>query len=93
MPDHLHLLVMGTRPDAHLPRFVNIAKQHSGYEFAKATGSRLWDTGYYDRVLRDSEATEAVARYILSNPVRAGLVTSVADYPFLGSSIVDISKL
>ena len=48
---------------------------------------RLWDKGYYDRVLRDSEATEAVAPYILANPVRAGLVKSIEDYPFLGSSI------
>jgi REP element-mobilizing transposase RayT len=93
MPDHVHLLVIGTRLDSHLPRFVNSAKQHSGYQFARATGTRLWDKGYYDRVLRDSEATEAVAQYILSNPVRAGLVASVADYPFLGSSIVDISRL
>jgi putative transposase len=93
MPDHAHFLVQGTRLDAHLPRFMNSAKQHLGYGYAKATGVRLWDKGYYDRVLRDSEATEAVARYILMNPVRAGLVKSAADYPFLGSSVVDISSL
>ena len=69
---------------------MNSAKQHSGYEYAKVTGRRLWDKGYYDRVLRDSEATEAIAHYILTNPVRAGLVNSPDGYPFLGSSIANI---
>jgi len=93
MPDHVHLLVQGTRLDSNLLRFMNSAKQHSGYEYAKATGGRLWDQGYYDRVLRDSEATDAIAQYILTNPARAGLVKSIAGYPFVGSSIAIRSSL
>jgi hypothetical protein len=32
-------------------------------------------------VLRNDEATAAVARYTIANPVRAGLARSPADYP------------
>jgi REP element-mobilizing transposase RayT len=37
-------------------------------------GDRLWQRYGFERVLRDDEATLDVARYILRNPVRAGLV-------------------
>jgi hypothetical protein len=48
---------------------------------------RLWQAGYFDRVLREDDSTFAVARYIVQNPVRAGLVRSPVEYPFCGSSI------
>jgi hypothetical protein len=35
---------------------------------------------------RTSESTRAIVRYIVNNPVRAGLVTDPADYPHWGSS-------
>ena len=45
----------------------------------------LWQRGYFEHVLRDDEDTIGVARYIIENPVRAGLVTNPLDYPYLGS--------
>jgi REP element-mobilizing transposase RayT len=45
MPDHVHFLVQGTRPDSLLPRFMNSAKQQSGFQYTKVTGGRLWDKG------------------------------------------------
>ena len=45
----------------------------------------LWQRYGFERVLRNDEATAAVARYTIANPVRAGLVRSPADYPFWGS--------
>jgi len=36
---------------------------------------------------------ENIAKYILANPVRAGLVTSVADYPFWGSGVWSRAEL
>jgi hypothetical protein len=44
-------------------------------------------------VLRDREQAFRVARYILENPIRAGLTTTVADYPFLGSLVYPLSEL
>jgi REP element-mobilizing transposase RayT len=48
---------------------------------------RLWQPYGYEHVLRSDEATHAVVRYILENPVRAGLVEDVLDYPFCGSLV------
>jgi hypothetical protein len=36
-------------------------------------------------VLRENDNPLSFARYIIENPVRAGLVGEVKDYPFLGS--------
>jgi putative transposase len=85
MPDHLHLLVEGTSPASDLRAFVDAAKQASGYRHARLCGRRLWQAGYYDRVLRTEEDTLTVCRYIWGNPVRAKLVESSTDYAFSGS--------
>jgi hypothetical protein len=60
-------------------------KQRSAWRFARGGDGRLWQPGYYDRVLREEEATPAVVRYIVENPVRAGIVKSPGDYPHWGS--------
>lgn len=85
MPDHLHALVTGETEDADLKRFVNLAKQRAGSRFAYQTGTRLWQEGYYERVLRDEETTPGIIEYIVANPVRAKLVERPQDYPPWGS--------
>jgi len=85
MPDHTHLLVVGGSHESLLPRFIKTSKQLSAYEYRQRTGRSLWQRSGWDRVLRGEEATSDVARYILANPVRAGLVTSAEHYPFSGS--------
>jgi putative transposase len=81
MPDHVHLLVEARADDAWLPEFVAAWKQQSGYGYASAGRGRLWQVGYFERVLRNEESTSQVAAYILGNPVRAGLAQRVSDYP------------
>jgi putative transposase len=93
MPDHLHLLIEGVTADADLRRFVARAKQCSGFYYAQRTGCRLWQRYGYERVLRSDELTPVVARYILQNPVRAGLVARLEDYPFLGSGVWTLAQL
>ena len=87
MPDHAHLLVAGASTDANFPAFMKLAKQRSGFEYSRRTGGRLWQEGYYERVLRAGEGTRGVISYILANPVQAGLVADPIDYPFWGSSV------
>ena len=41
----------------------------------------VWQRGYYDRALRRDEDRKAAARYIVMNPLRAGLVKRLGDYP------------
>jgi putative transposase len=92
MRDHVHLLLEGRRADADLVSFVKMAKQGTGFWYRRHVGDRLWQEGYFERVLRSEEDTEAVARYILGNPVRAGCVACIAAWPFSGSDVFDIRE-
>ena len=87
MPDHIHILAEGKAKSSDLCMFMTIAKQRSAYVARRWIRGRLWQAGYFDRVLRENDSTFAVARYIVQNPVRAGMVRSPVEYPFCGSSI------
>ena len=93
MPDHVHLLIDGTMDNTDLKSFVARAKQKSGFDFAAGRRHRLWQKGYYDRVLRDDEPIPDVIRYIIENPVRAGLVIEPREYPFWGSGVYTREEL
>ena len=93
MPDHVHLLPEATSPESGLRRLMNAWKQQTGYAHARATGSRLWQNGYYDHVLRENEDRLEVIAYLLANPLRAGLVSDVRQYAFWGSGVWDRDQL
>jgi putative transposase len=94
MPDHMHLLVEGKHGNADMRRLVVSFKQKSGYWFKKTYGMRLWAPNYYEHVLRNEQATMTVARYIIQNPVRKGIVSDCRSYPYSGSfELEDICSL
>jgi putative transposase len=93
MPDHLHAVLEGRSPDADLRLFVSRMKQSTGFYFKKAFGEPLWQRYGHERVIRDDETTSAVIRYVLENPIRAGLAASVREYPFIGSSEYSVEQL
>jgi putative transposase len=93
MPDHLHLLVEALAEDSDCKRFIARTKQYSGFYYTRQFGTRLWQRYGFERVLRDSEQTFVVARYILENPVRGGLVAAIEDYPFVGSCVYTLPEL
>jgi putative transposase len=83
MPDHVHLLV-ASDDGRSVERFMRHFKQLSGHAYKQATGEYLWQTSYYDHVLRQEEAIRPIAEYIWLNPVRKGLVASGFDWPYSG---------
>ena len=93
MPDHVHLLVYGTSAAADLRRFIKTIKQSSGQMYAARTKQRLWQEGYHDHVVRPEEDLSAIARYVIDNPVRAGIVESSVDYPFVGSDVWPVEAI
>jgi len=42
---------------------------------------KLWQSGNHDHALRKDEDLEATSRYIVSNPLRTGLVIRTGKYP------------
>jgi len=85
MPDHVHLLIEGKSETASVEECVIRAKQYSGFWYSKTRRARLWQKSSWDRALRVEDNRAAVIRYILANPVRAGLVRSPLEYQFSGS--------
>ena len=49
----------------------------------------LWAKGYNERKLESPQGLLAVARHLIANPVRAGLVKSVGAYPYWDSVWLD----
>jgi putative transposase len=86
MPNHVHLLMRGLTEEADVRAFVHRAKQMTGHEYRAMKGGMLWQRGYHDRVIRPHEPLSAIVKYILDNPVRAGLVQDPAAYPYSGVS-------
>jgi putative transposase len=84
MPDHVHWLFSLERRDlsACVARF----KSRSARAIHQARGSRgrVWQSGYFDHRVRNEDDFRTQARYILDNPLRAGLVKKLADYPHWG---------
>ncbi|KGD64150.1 hypothetical protein Y5S_02690 [Alcanivorax nanhaiticus] len=77
MPDHFHwLFSLGNRHS--LPSTMNLVKGRSG----RLSGGRIWQRGYHDHALRSEESVKDIARYIVANPLRAGLVSSIREYPY-----------
>ena len=89
MPDHVHLLIEGKNSDADMKKFVALFKQKTAYWFKGIYGLKLWEANYYEHVLRNDETTNAVARYIMQNPVRSGMVEDCSSYPYSGSFEVE----
>jgi REP-associated tyrosine transposase len=93
MPDHLHLVVEGRAHDSDCRRFSVRSRQYSTFYYLRQYGEMLWQSGALERALRDREQAFKVAGYVLENPVRAGLATTIAEYPFVGSLVLPLSEL
>ncbi len=89
MPDHVHML-FEIREEGDLAKTIRIFKQTTSYRFRRYRNAPLWQRSYYDRILRRDEATAAVVRYILNNPVRRGLAEDPRNYPLLGSFVAPV---
>jgi REP element-mobilizing transposase RayT len=85
MPDHTHWLVEGLSETSALRPFVKMAKQRSGYTFRQEKREPLWQSGFYDSVIREGKEVWGVIRYIVENPVRAGLVETPEAHEWWGS--------
>jgi putative transposase len=93
MPDHVHLLLEGRSAMSDLPRLIARWKQATGDAHRQATGTALWQGGFYDHVLRAEDDRQAIVRYLIANPIRAGLVLDVRDYRFWGSGVSSREEL
>ena len=81
MPDHPHWLAQ--LRERSLGYCVQCFKSRSGLlinQRRKSAGA-VWHAGYYDHAIRTEESLRKQTRYILANPIRAGLAASLSEYP------------
>jgi putative transposase len=93
MPDHLHALISGSDATCDARAYLTFFRQSSGFAHRGACGTRLWQQGYFDRHLRDRDATLDVVSYIVCNPVRGGLCESPEQYRWSGSSVYELGEI
>ena len=81
MPDHFHWLI--ELQQGSLSGLMQKTKSLSTRAVNMSNGRKgsLWQQGYHDRALRRDEDLVKLARYIVANPLRAGLVGRLGDYP------------
>ncbi len=87
MPDHFHgLLRLGVN-GSNLSKVVGALKGASSFVINKKlkNNGKLWQSSFYDRALRVEDDRTSIARYIVANPLRKGLVQKVGDFPFWNS--------
>lgn len=82
MPNHFHRLFTGMGESADLIALMRTFKGKSAARVRAFGTWRLWQKGFYDHIVRREESLNAIAWYILSNPVRARLAKSPGDWPF-----------
>jgi putative transposase len=87
MPDHLHLLLT---PTFTLERAMQLIKGGFSYRAKKELGfgGEIWEKSFYDRRVRNFEEYRKFQKYILLNPIKQSLATSVLDYPYSSAGCV-----
>jgi putative transposase len=82
MPDHLHWLFQ--LESGSLSALMQQFKARTAQSINRMRKSRgnIWQAGFHDHWVRDEGSLEKIARYLLENPIRANLVSNIADYPY-----------
>jgi putative transposase len=87
MPDHWQALVVlgaGDSLEALVGRFKAISAR--SVDARHCINGWLWSRGFHDRTVDDGEILADAARHLVAAPRRAGLVASLADYPYWDSA-------
>jgi REP element-mobilizing transposase RayT len=80
MPNHVHLLFT---PKREVPDVMQRLKGRTAREANKLmrrTGTKFWQEESYDRLVRDAVEFKKIEKYIVENPVKAGLASSAEEF-------------
>jgi len=80
LPNHVHLLLTPLVPVSSLMGSLKRASAVRANEILHRTGLAFWQDESFDRLVRDEAEFRKILRYIESNPVAAGLVTTAEEY-------------
>jgi putative transposase len=83
MPDHVHMLI-SVLGDKSIETAMQLIKGRFSYRIKKEYGyvGEVWQKGFSECRVSDERSFLAHRAYIAENPVKAGLVETVRDYPY-----------
>ena len=85
MPDHLHFVCgPGQSGNSVLELLRRLHGASTNAIWTTGWKGKVWQPRGYDVPVEGERSLEAIAEYILANPVRAGLVQDPADWPWSG---------
>ncbi|KPJ48542.1 MAG: hypothetical protein AMJ41_04700 [candidate division Zixibacteria bacterium DG_27] len=83
MPDHLHIIL---KPNAkeNISKIMHSIKRGSSRLINQMLNRNgpLWQSGFYEQIIRNEKEFWEKVNYIYNNPLKAGLVESPEDYPY-----------
>lgn len=88
MPNHVHLVCRPLSQDnskrMSITRILQSLKRHTAAQANKLLERRgaFWQSESYDHVVRDEKEFERILRYVVENPVKAGLVNHWQEWPW-----------
>ena len=84
MSNHIHFLITTYDTNTHyLWKIVQNLKKYTAREANKIlgrTGNPFWEEEYYDHIVRNDAEFHRIERYIMMNPVKAGLIEKPEDW-------------
>ena len=87
MPDHVHLVLTPSATCdivSFVGQFKSLALRAAWKRGVRGT---FWQPRFWDHFARSDDDAERVVRYVLENPVRAGLVAHAHEYAFSGAHV------
>ncbi len=81
LPDHLHAVIRMTDATADYPRLWQDIKKGFTRRVVAAGEPSPWQSRYWERTVRDEAELRALVDYVHINPVKHGLVETVAAWP------------
>jgi REP element-mobilizing transposase RayT len=82
MANHVHVLFLPRRKPADIMRIVKSASAREANRILGRAGQPFWQSESYDHWVRNKKEFDNIAAYIEWNPVKAGLVDRIEDWPW-----------
>jgi REP-associated tyrosine transposase len=82
MANHVHVLLLPMISPSLLLKALKGTSAREANRLLGRTGEQFWQRETYDHWVRSEDEWNRIASYIESNPVKAGLVERMEDYPW-----------
>jgi REP element-mobilizing transposase RayT len=86
MPNHVHLLITPSADPSEIMRNLKGRTARQANLLLNRAGQRFWQEESYDHLIRNEREFQRIERYIVENPVTAGLAHTPEEYPWSSAS-------